>query len=91
MTCETQYLKVNADHVATEYACHDGIFEVSASSAQHGQIMWSASHPKYGCGKDYPTAEQAVRNMLLSHACTNIRITRADRSAWNAQRSAWRR
>jgi len=91
MTYETQYLKVNADHIAAEYACHDGIFQVSASPAQNGQSMWSASHPKYGCGKDYPTPEQAVRDMLRSHACTNIRITPADQSAWDAQRSAWRR
>jgi hypothetical protein len=91
MPCETQYLNVNADHVATEYACHDAVFQVSPSPAQNGQIMWSAWHPKYGCGKDYPTPEQAVRDMLRSHACTNIRITPADQSAWDAQRSSSRR
>jgi hypothetical protein len=91
MTLDTHYVTVNADHVAPEFARQDAIFKVSPSSAQDGQTLWFASHPKYGCGKDYPTPEQAVRDMLRSHACTNIRITPAAQEAWDAQRLAARR
>lgn len=63
--------KVNANHVAREYAHSDET--VTAEYSPHfGWSYWG----RLGCGKSYVTPEEAIDQTLRAHGCTNIRMRR---------------
>ena len=60
---------VSADHVSPDHAFKDREFKVYKTIDGH---YYADGHT--GCGKNADTPHDAIANMLLDHACTNIRI-----------------
>lgn len=73
MSRETTTYLVSADHVVPKYGCKDLPIVVT----NDGEYGFYANAPGYGCSKNYPTAERAIRAMLADHACTNVRMRAA--------------
>lgn len=67
----TSYFKVNASHVAPQYAALDEVVEV-----RHDGSRFYAQN-KRGCGKSRDTEESAVRYLFENDGCTRIVIERA--------------
>ena len=70
-----RHFAVSADHSLSEYACADAHARCG-KDAFHD--TWYAVMARYGCSKNASTPEQAIRNMLLEHGCTNVRITEVE-------------
>lgn len=66
---KTKY-NVSASHPHPEYAFNNT--EVMVAENHDGTFF--ANHPKLGCGKDYKTAEAAIRGLFQSHACNVTKI-----------------
>lgn len=66
-------LKFSCDHVAPQFARTD---ETVTAKEYGSSGLWYVSARGYGCSRNAKTPEIALRNMLLDHACTNIRIER---------------
>lgn len=69
----TKLFLVSADHVVERHACRDLEFRVG-EYRDGDRVSYYASAPGFGCSKNYRTPEDAIRGMLLEHACTNVRI-----------------
>ena len=63
------YYNVSADHVSPNHAFFAREFKVTQA---YDGTYYASGHT--GCSKPADTPENAIRNMLLEHACTNIRI-----------------
>ncbi len=69
-----KYFSVDADHVAAKYAAKG-----KRIKASHDEFFgWHADASPYGVGKSFQTAKQAVRDLLESNGCSNIRMTETD-------------
>lgn len=62
------YFLVTADHRFPECAARDALAQVSATS----EGAYYATMRRYGCSKNYATAEDAIRAMLADHACRAV-------------------
>jgi len=77
---------VSADHVCPEYrldnvAFQDGYETAFRVCSNDGEKTFYASAGHFGCGKDYATAEAAIRGLLWDNGCTNIRIEAVEQAA----------
>lgn len=60
---------VSADHKTAEYRLKDAAISV----ARDGDLFYVSLAP-FGCGKSRATPEAAIRELLTSNGCFNIRI-----------------
>ena len=65
--------KVSADHIDPTFSCTNHIATVRFDDWDGD---YSASIDGYGTSKSAATPEDAIRNMLLEWACTDIQIER---------------
>jgi hypothetical protein len=65
----TKTLKASTTHVWEKYTFVEEEFTASYDELDKG---WSISHPVLGCSKNRDTPEEALRNVLYEHGCTNI-------------------
>lgn len=71
----TRKFLVTADHVVPRHACVDLEARCSETPIDaNGTLRWYAVMAGYGCSKNYKAPETAIREMLLDHACINVRI-----------------
>lgn len=59
------------------FGCKGARFKVTRRDGRRDSPRFYAVASGYGCSRDYPTAESAIRGMLRDHACTLVSI-RAD-------------
>ena len=65
----TKTLKASAAHVWEKYTFTEEEFTASYNKYDNN---WSISHPVLGCSKGRDTPEEALRNVLYEHGCTDI-------------------
>jgi hypothetical protein len=68
----TETYLVTATHPHPDYCFERTPVQVSLI---HGETYYFATHPKLGCGKNYATADAAIRGLFLDHAC---RVTKVE-------------
>ena len=64
---------VSASHACEKYA-FNGVVIVEPTQDDNGDDGFYTSINKYGCSKTSATPEGCIRDMLLSHGCTEIMI-----------------
>lgn len=67
----TKTIKASATHNWEKYTFTEEEFEASYDELDKG---WSISHPVLGCSKNRETPEEALRNVLYEHGCSDITI-----------------
>tara|TARA_R100000700_G_scaffold23056_1_gene29872 strand:+ start:269 stop:1210 length:942 start_codon:yes stop_codon:yes gene_type:complete len=68
---KTKTLKASTSHVWEKYTFVEEEFTASYDELDKG---WSISHPVLGCSKNRETPEEALRNVLYEHGCSDITI-----------------
>jgi hypothetical protein len=74
----TKTLKASTTHDWEKYAFTEEEFIASYNEYDNN---WSISHPVLGCSKGRDTPEEALRNVLYEHGCTNIVLIDEDEPA----------
>jgi hypothetical protein len=77
---ETRRYRVTTRH-PTGYADGEHEFRCSTTRSTRDDtgmlpLVWYAVAPKFGCSKNYMTAEGAIRAMCAEHACTVVSLRR---------------
>ena len=67
----TKTLKASTSHDWEKYTFNKEEFVASYHEFDN---TWSISHPVLGCSKSKDTAEEALRNVLYEHGCSDITI-----------------
>ena len=71
---------VSAEHIAPEWCLSNVAFanvdegEWSSYRVKSSNGEWYAIAPQFGCGHNKPTAEAAIRSLLLANGCHSIQI-----------------
>ena len=68
---KTKTLKASTSHDWEKYTFNREEFVASYHEFDN---TWSISHPVLGCSKSRDTAEEALRNVLYEHGCSDITI-----------------
>lgn len=72
------YYIVSADHVALDYAATHKRIRVGSTPNEKGVRVYYADAAPYGCGKNQPTPEAAIKTLLRDNGCSNIKIHRRE-------------